>query len=163
MAGPGELAMTVHPIVTAIDALIARAKALPVVPALPEDAVLDGPAPAYFDEPDVIAIGVSLVEVADATGILVSDFGGGQTERFDLACLAQAYTDDREDLATARARAFALFDAVRDAVAAAPDLDGACDRAVVSSWAYRPVLAADGSDGALALIEFTVRVDATRD
>lgn len=123
--------------------------------------VFDGPALTTVEVggPGVLAVGLSLEEAAAAFGDDTPGWGGRREVSYDLGCVVQVATGDT-DMAPPRAAVLGLFEAFRAVLVENEDLGGVCTRARVASWRYQPVQVPDV--GALALIEFTVRVDATR-
>jgi hypothetical protein len=155
--------VTAHPAPAVIDALYARCvAATPLTgvrlfdgPPLEEDPPLSEP-----EDNDVVAVGLSLVPLlAVASGERRAGWGEDRTERFDLACLAQSFSDDPQTLPAARLRTFTLLDAVGTLLDTDPTLGGACDRAQLATWSYRPLQL---DIGVLAIVDFAIRVDATR-
>lgn len=147
-----------HPGAAALDALRARCETAPQLAGV---RVCDGPPVSGIQEPDVVALGTALVDlVPSAVGQGRRDFGGGRLESFDMACLAQSLSGDVTALPAVRARAYDLVDAVAAVIDADRSLGEVCMDAQVVRVAYRPVI--DEKSGVLALIEFTVRVEARR-
>lgn len=146
--------MTDHPAPAVLDALLA---ALKVLPALAGVRVLDGPALAGVEDPDLVAVGLTITDSMTAVGESKPRYGQARTETFDVACLAQSWSGDTE-MAPRRARALALLEAVRSVLVADETVSGTCMRARIWRWTCRALQA---DNGAMAVAEFTVRVEAT--
>lgn len=120
--------------------------------------VFDGPPLNDPDVGDALALGLSIDDVSAALGDERPSWGGRRTESHLLTGLVQS-SSGGVDIATSRARAYALLDAFRAVLVANLDLSGTCDWARLVRTTYRPV---QTGDGCLVLIEFAIRVDATR-
>jgi len=120
--------------------------------------VFDGPPLADIENPDVIGVGLAVEGGAAAVGETRREIGGRHVESFTVSCAVQSWSGDTA-MSGMRVRAYGGFRAVRDVLVANRDLGGVCDWARVVRHTYRPV---QGPDGALALIDFAIRVDATR-
>lgn len=147
---------TPHPVAAAIAALVDLVRA-----AAPTGVQVDDGDPlANIDEQDAIGIGVDIGDVAGATSQLGYAVGS-QEQPFDLSCVVQSSSGDG-DLAGARTRVFELVDVVAGVLAEVPQLgvpDVVWD-ARIASWSLRTLRRRDV--GALAVVEFTVRVNTYR-
>lgn len=120
--------------------------------------VFDGPPLADVDDPDVIALGLSIFEGAVPVQGATRHGFGASTEVFVLTGLTQSWSGE-VGMATPRARAYELLTLLGALLDRNRDLGGVCDWARIARHTYRPVQA---PSGALALIEFAIQVDATR-
>lgn len=148
--------MSTHPIPAVVDALVAAVRA---APAFSEVHVDDGPPVTGHEQHDAIAIGFDITELTPAASNVRQGFGGRRDESYGLSCLIDSSSGDPSALAAHRRRAYELLDAVGDLLAENPNLNGTCNWARVTRHSYRP---GQAEDGAGALIEFGVQVDATR-
>lgn len=144
-----------HPVPAAIDQLLVLFRGAPALDGVRVD---DGPPVDDLDEGAAIGVGLGVQEASAAQVTSGYDLAG-RNDTMDLLCVAQCWSGDR-DPAPLRARTYELFDVVGALLALNPDLGGAVTWARVARHSYRPV---QGPDGAMAVIEFTVRVDANRD
>lgn len=120
--------------------------------------IFDGPPLADIENPDVIAIGLSIEDIAAAQGETVHGWGGQRQEPFVLTGLTQSWSGEVA-MAARRARVYELLRLLGVVLKTDQTLGGACDWARIVRHTYRPV---QTPSGALALIEFAIRVDATR-
>lgn len=146
-----------HPVPETIDALLALWRAEPELGG-GKVRVDDGPPVDGIDVGDALGVGLG---VQDATGSQVAtSYGYGSREHgFDVTCVAQSWSGDT-DLAAVRTRVYEMLGAAQRALDLFRDLGGVVDWARVTRHTYRGTR---DEAGALALIEFTVRVDAHRD
>lgn len=174
MAGPGlgrarvVVGAVTHPVQAAISGLLAVWRD---APSLEYETEVDGVAvtlPLQVDD------GRPLEDLDNPRALFVgtgSDFmpGGGQgTSGYDLAgrndvvdvaCEVHVWSGDT-DPAPVRADALAVFDELTSLLHADPHLGGSVDWARVSRSSY---IGLRDDQGVHAVIEFTVRVDASRD
>jgi hypothetical protein len=144
-----------HPAPAAIAAIYNR---LRVAPELAGVRVDNGPQVGGIDVNDVIAVGVTVVDAPTAASDPVYGLGS-VSETFDVECAIQSWSGDT-DIQPRMERAFELLDAVAAVLAQDPHL-GLPEQvwdARIARWQYQPMQ----DDGALALIEFAVRVSADR-
>jgi hypothetical protein len=154
------------PVAAALDAMLALVAAAPdengarvgTATGLVGVQVFDGPPLSDVEVGDALALGLSIEDVSAALGDERPSWGGRRSESHDITGLVQS-SSGGVDIAASRARAYELLGAVRAVLGANLDLGGVCDWARLVRTTYRPVQVADGS---LVLIEFTIRVDATR-
>jgi hypothetical protein len=154
------------PVAAALDAILALVAAPPdkngvrvgTAAGLEGVTVYDGPPLADVEMGDALALGLSIEDISAAQGDETPTWGGTRDESHDVTGLIQSASGD-VDLSTQRARAYELLAALRAVLIANRDLGGVCDWARLIRSTYRPI---QGLDGSLALIEFTVRVDARR-
>ena len=164
MARPGAVLVSA-PIPAALDALIGLIASEPdhngllvgTAPGLEGVQIFDGPVLSGVDS-DALGLGISIEDVSAASGEERPGFGDRRTESHDITGLVQSSTGG-VDIGTPRARAYELLDALRAVLVANRDVGGTCDWARLVRSTYRPVQVADGC---LVLIEFAIRVDATR-
>ena len=122
-------------------------------------AVKDGPLRQDLDERDAIGIGVDAgTEEGEPAGIASARIGLRRQDSFTITCVAQSLDGD-DDLAAARRRANALLVFVEAAVTRLEETVGAVWSAETVGHAYRPLRT---DNGALAVIESSVRVEAMR-
>lgn len=120
--------------------------------------VFDGPPLNDPDVGDALALGLAIEDISAAYGDERPGFGDRRIESHSVTGLVQSSTGG-VDIAASRARAYELHDALRAVLVANRDLDGLCSFARLIRSTYRPV---QTPDGCLVLIEFAIRVDATR-
>lgn len=151
----------------ALDAMVALCASGPILgvvragtaPGLEGVNVFDGPPLGDVDQVGALALGVSMYpDLSAAIDDERPGYGGRRSETFLISGLAQASTGE-VDLSIPRRRVYAVLAAFRVQLVEHPDLDGACDWARLARHTYRPV---QTERGAIAQLEFTVRVDATR-
>lgn len=123
----------------------------------PDTAVKLGPLRADLDEMDAVGIGVD-AGTEEGEPARAQTLRGIRTRRDtqDITCVAQSLNGD-DDLAVAARRAFALMAEVESLLPQLVEAVGAVWEAVVATYAYRPVRT---EQGALAVLEFVVRVEA---
>lgn len=155
-----------HPLLDVVAALVDLV-ALPAddngvrmgaLPALADVQVFDGPTPDEVDAVVALGVGVAVGDVTAADGTETPSWGGREDVSFDVGCVAEAWSGE-VDRAGPRAAVVGVLEAVRSALVENEDLGGVCTRAYLAGWRYSPVPTDRGS---MALMEFTVRVDATR-
>lgn len=144
-----------HPVPASVDQLLVLFRGAPALDGVRVD---DGPPVEDMDDGRAIGVGVSVQDVNGAQVTSGYDLGG-RNDSFDIACAAQCWSGDT-DMPAMRTQVYALFDLIGALLAANPDLGGVVTWARMVRHAYRPM---QDRAGALALIEFTVRVDANRD
>lgn len=146
--------MTTDPIDDAIVAIVALLRAQPELASV---RIEDGPPPTGISEPDAIGVGVSTEDV-EAGSTTTSRAMGSESEPIDIRCVTQSWSGET-DFAPLRRRALELVEIVRRLL---PQLviPGVMSARVVRR-SYRP-LPAMGGEPPMALVEFTVRVDAYR-
>lgn len=120
--------------------------------------VFDGPPLNDPDIGDALALGLSIEDVSAASGEERPGWGDRRIESHSVTGLVQS-SSGGVDVSASRLRAYALLDALRAVLVANRDLGGVCDWARLVRSTYRPV---QTPDGCLVLIEFAIRVDATR-
>lgn len=120
--------------------------------------VFDGPPLADQEIGDALALGLAIEDISAAYGDERPRFGERREESHSITGLVQS-SSGGVDISASRARAYELHDALRDVLVANRSLDGAWDFARLIRSTYRPV---QTPDGCLVLIEFAIRVDATR-
>lgn len=120
--------------------------------------VFDGPPLGDLEIGDALALGTSMFMDLPAVATEHVGYGGRRTDSFLISGLLQSSTGE-VNLAIPRGRAYELLAVFRALIAANLDLGGSCDWARMARHTYR---AAQTSSGAIALIEFAIRVDATR-
>ncbi|OJY47600.1 MAG: hypothetical protein BGP03_33245 [Pseudonocardia sp. 73-21] len=159
-------AVVSEPVAAVLDAMLALIAApadgsgvrAGTAPGLEGVQVFDGPPLGEVEVGDALALGLSIEDVSAASGEERPGWGGRRTESHVVAGLVQSSTGG-VDVAVSRVRAYQLLDALRAVLVANLDLSGTCDWARLVRSTYRPVQTAGGC---LVLIEFAIRVDATR-
>lgn len=145
-----------HPVPAAMDKLLELYRGAPALGG-GKVRIDDGPPVDGLDRGDALGVGLGVQDAA--TGVTTSFDYAGQTDTFDIGCVAQSWSGSTE-LALLRTRVYEMFGAATRLVELNRDLGGAVTWARVTRHTYRAV---QDEDGALALIEFTVRVDAHRE
>lgn len=154
------------PVAAALDALLALVASpldrnglrFGTAAGLEEVQVFDGPVLSDVEIGDALALGLAIEDISAAYGEERPGYGDRREESHSVTGLVQS-SSGGVDIATSRQRAYALLDALRTVLVANRDLGGVCDWARLIRSTYRPV---QTPDGCLVLIEFAIRVDATR-
>lgn len=146
-----------HPVPAAIDKLLELYRGAPALGS-GKVRIDDGPPVDGLDRGDALGVGLG-VQDAGSTGVATSFDYAGQSDVFDIGCVAQSWSGSTE-LAPLRTRVYEMFGVAARLVELNRDLGGAVTWARVTRHTYRGM---QDEDGALALIEFTVRVDAHRE
>ncbi len=140
-------------------ALAAIVAALRGWPGLDGVRVSDGPPVEDTGAQEAIAVGYSPGEDTDAADLTAERAGlagGRDREVYPVECSLEVWNGDR-DMPAARARAYELYAAVGEALAAGPTLGGTVMAVRLAGHRLRQ---SDTNGGMLARINFTVSVDA---
>lgn len=118
--------------------------------------------PGEFEEWAAIGVGLGTAPIEPVDERPVTRTLGYDLHDFDIVCVALAWSGDDEAREPLMFRAFELVDVVREVLRVNPRL-GLESRAVQSAWVDRSGLGwEDVGRGVQALVEFTVRVSASR-
>lgn len=137
--------------------LTAVVASLVAAPALSGVQVVDGPPVESTTAREVVAVGISTVDVSVESNL--TDAGlGSRRDGIDVPCMVRVWSGDAA-LPPLRDRAFALLAAVEAVLAADRTVGGTVTRARVMSLVYNPIR---GPEGTAVELEFPIRVDAFR-
>lgn len=121
-------------------------------------AVKDGPLSSDLDQANAIGVGVDAgTEEGEPAGVSSARVSLRRQDSFTITCVTQSLNGD-DDLPAARREANALLAIVEAAVARLEETEAVWSAEVVGH-AYRPLRT---DNGALAVIESSVRVEAIR-
>lgn len=150
--------------VTALHAAVTAAANATYVETDPDTAIrVDFGDPGTFGEPSAIGIAIA-TEETEAIGGAAAPWMGSDTTTYDVLCATKAWQglDDQDGRITRLARAFALLDLVRAQLPAVLETCRSSGVVALSmaQESYVPVI--DDQDAPGALVQFVVRVVATR-